>query len=145
MPAAAELRLAPTELAAAGGVLGVGVLLALPAWACGVAETARIVRYLAGESAMQCGPCMFGLASIAGDLEALTYGTPTVDRLRHRLGMVNGRGACAHPDGAVRLAASALTVFAEDVAAHAAGRPCAGVRVDSGIRVPASGSGMGWQ
>ena len=32
----------------------------------GSAETARVVRYLAGESAGQCGPCRFGLAAIAG-------------------------------------------------------------------------------
>jgi len=140
LPAANDARLAPGELP-----LGVGILLALPARACGLATTTRIMRYLAGESAMQCGPCMFGLAAIVGDLEALTMGGPTLDRLRHRLGMVNGRGACAHPNGAVRLAASALTAFADDVAAHAAGRPCAGVGVESGIRVPAGGMGLGWR
>jgi NADH:ubiquinone oxidoreductase subunit F (NADH-binding) len=145
MPAAADIPLTPTDLASAGGALGVGVLLAMPARVCGLAQTARIVRYLAGESAMQCGPCMFGLAAIAADLDALAYGVPTADRLRYRLGMVNGRGACAHPDGAVRLAASALTAFADDVAAHAAGRPCAGVRMDWGVHVPASGMGMGWR
>ena len=143
LPEVAELPLTPG--AAAGGALGVGMLLALPARACGLAETARILRYLAGESAMQCGPCMFGLASIVGDLEALTYGRPTVEQLRYRLGMVSGRGACAHPDGAVRLAASALTVFADDVWAHASGRPCAGARMAPVIRVPASGMGMGWR
>jgi NADH:ubiquinone oxidoreductase subunit F (NADH-binding) len=147
MPAAAELPLTPEDLAAAGGSLGVGMLLALPARACGLAETARIVRYLAGESAMQCGPCMFGLPSIARDLEMLTFGgrPEVLDRLRRRLGVVRGRGACAHPDGAVRLAASALTVFAADVHAHAEGRPCAGIRVASGIRVPVGGIGLGWR
>jgi NADH:ubiquinone oxidoreductase subunit F (NADH-binding) len=123
------------------------MLLALPARVCGVAETTRIVRYLAGESAMQCGPCMFGLPSIARDLEMLTFGgrPDVLDRLRHRLGVVRGRGACAHPDGAVRLAASALTVFAADVHTHAMGRPCAGIRVASGIRVPVGGIGLGWR
>jgi NADH:ubiquinone oxidoreductase subunit F (NADH-binding) len=142
MPAAAELPLTPEDL-----VLGVGMLMALPARVCGLAETARIVRYLAGESAMQCGPCMFGLSSIARDLESLTFGggPGVLDRLRHRLGVVHGRGACAHPDGAVRLAASALTVFAHDVHAHAAGRPCAGIHAVSGIRVPAGGIGLGWR
>ncbi len=147
MSDAAELPLTPEDLAAVGGSLGVGMLLALPARVCGVAETTRIVRYLAGESAMQCGPCMFGLSSIARDLEMLTFGArpEVLDRLRHRLGVVTGRGACAHPDGAVRLAASALTVFAHDVHAHAMGRPCAGVRVASGIRVPVGGIGLGWR
>jgi hypothetical protein len=47
-----------------------------------------------------------------------------LDRLERRLGQVNGRGACAHPDGAVRLASSALSAFAPDVRAHASGGPC---------------------
>jgi hypothetical protein len=68
-----------------------------------------------------------------------------LDRLWRRLGVVRGRGACAHPDGAVRLAAAALDVFAHDVHAHAAGRPCAGIGAASGIRVPVSGIGLGWR
>jgi NADH:ubiquinone oxidoreductase subunit F (NADH-binding) len=146
LPSAADLRLTPEDLGAVGGSLGVGLLLALPAYACGLAETARIARYLAGESATQCGPCMFGLPAIVGDLDALTHGAPVVGRLRHRLGVVTGRGACAHPDGAVRLAASALTAFADDVRAHAAGRPCAGVGRAPVIRVPTvTGPGLGWR
>jgi NADH:ubiquinone oxidoreductase subunit F (NADH-binding) len=142
-----DLPLTPEDLAAVGGSLGVGMLMALPARACGVAETARIVRYLAGESAMQCGPCMFGLPSIARDLEMLTSGgrPEVLDRLHRRLGVIHGRGACAHPDGAVRLAASALTVFADDVQAHAVGRPCAGIQVASGIRIPPGGISLGWR
>lgn len=126
--------------------LGVGVLLALPARACGLATTARIVRYLAGESAMQCGPCMFGLGAVARDLDALVAGAPTLDRLRHRLGLVRGRGACAHPDGAARVTASALTVFADDAHAHASGSPCRGTRVDPGFPIPpVTREGVGWR
>jgi len=33
--------------------------------ACGVAETARVVGWLAGESAGQCGPCVHGVAALA--------------------------------------------------------------------------------
>ncbi len=106
---------------------GLGLLLALPARACGIAETASILRYLADESARQCGPCMFGLPAIARDFAQLATGrveAPTVHRLRGRLGVIPGRGACGHPDGAVRLAVSALHVFERDVHAHAMGRPC---------------------
>ena len=62
-------RFAPGPLAAAGATLGVGIVVALPASSCGIAETARIARYMAGESAGQCGPCVFGLPAIADDLE----------------------------------------------------------------------------
>ena len=40
-----------------------------PRHACGIAETARVARYMAGESAGQCGPCVFGLPAVADDLE----------------------------------------------------------------------------
>ena len=105
-------------------------MIALPAAACGIAETAHVLRYLAAESARQCGPCMFGLPAIAADFAALTAGSTISDSramraLERRLEVIPGRGACAHPDGAVRLAASALRAFGRDVELHLAGRPCA--------------------
>jgi NADH:ubiquinone oxidoreductase subunit F (NADH-binding) len=56
------------------------------------------VRYLAGESAGQCGPCRFGLPAIAGQVERLAdgYGAD-LGLLRRWLGQVDGRGGCAHP------------------------------------------------
>ena len=120
---------------------GVAALVALPERACGVAETARVVRHLADESAGQCGPCMFGLPAVADDLEVLADGADAsgavLRRLRRRLGVIPGRGACAHPDGAVRLAASALGVFATDVARHARGRSCAGAGAPPWVPLPA--------
>jgi NADH:ubiquinone oxidoreductase subunit F (NADH-binding) len=129
LPAAGNLALAypRPDSTQEGPALGLASLLVLPAESCGLAVTSAIVSYLAGESAGQCGPCMFGLPAIAGDLEALTSGSARPDvleRLHRRLGMIPGRGACAHPDGASRLAASALEVFAQDIAEHARGRPC---------------------
>ena len=124
---AAELPLAHETCADVGIELGVAALVALPARACGIAETASVLRYLADAGAGQCGPCLFGLPAIAGDIGHPGHGRDDRDllpRLRRRLGLIPGRGACSHPDGAVRLAASALHTFADDVAAHARGVPC---------------------
>jgi NADH:ubiquinone oxidoreductase subunit F (NADH-binding) len=113
---------------------GVAAVVAVPERACGIVETARVLRHLAEQSAGQCGPCMFGLPAVAHDMAVLADGADpsgaVLRRLHERLVVIPGRGACAHPDGAVRLAASALRVFAADVAGHAHGRPCAwtGVR-----------------
>jgi hypothetical protein len=38
--------------------------------------------------------------------------------------LVHGRGACHHPNGAVRLALSALDVFADEFERHREGAPC---------------------
>jgi NADH:ubiquinone oxidoreductase subunit F (NADH-binding) len=125
---AADVRLDRDGLASVGASLGAGVLAALPADRCGVRETARVVGYLAASSAGQCGPCLNGLPRIAAALGLLARpgGAPAA---RARLlqdvarwsGLVVGRGACAHPDGTVRLVASALRVFGGELAAHAAG------------------------
>ena len=45
---------------------GAGVVAALPHHACGLAETATVLAYLARHGAGQCGPCRFGLPSLAG-------------------------------------------------------------------------------
>lgn len=111
-------------LAAVGGVLGVGAVVALPDRACGVVETARLVRYLAGQSSGQCGACLNGLPAIAAALSALADGKAepaTMARLLRWCGMVTGRGACRHPDGTAGLVASAVRVFAEDVRRHVDG------------------------
>ena len=130
---------APGSLAAAGATHGVGILIALPTVSCGIAETARIARYMAGQSAGQCGPCVYGLPAIADDLELLGAGRADrglPDRLTRRLGEVDGRGACRHPDGVVRLVRSALTVFADDARAHAAGHVCRGHAAATVLALP---------
>ena len=119
---------ASVPLRAIGASAGVGVIAVLGQNACGVAETARIARYLAGQSAGQCGPCVLGLPAIADDLARLTRGHADpglMTRLHRRLVEVDGRGACRHPDGAVSLVRSALNVFSKDVVAHERGEPCA--------------------
>ncbi len=110
---AAALPFSAAGLRPAGASPGAGLIAALPADACGLAETARLARYLAVESAGQCGPCVFGLDSIATELAALAAGRPfDLGRRGRWLGQVDGRGACHHPDGAVRMIRSALGAFA---------------------------------
>ncbi|HTW05411.1 MAG TPA: NADH-ubiquinone oxidoreductase-F iron-sulfur binding region domain-containing protein [Streptosporangiaceae bacterium] len=123
----ARLPICASGLETVGASPGAGVVVALPAGACGLAETARVLGYLAGQSAGQCGPCSFGLPAIAQDFAQLAAGHRSglvLERLQRRLGVVAGRGACRHPDGAVRLASSALSAFAADVHAHVRHGPC---------------------
>jgi hypothetical protein len=65
------------------------------------------------------------LPRIAAALELLARpGPPRAGLLadvQRWAGLVVGRGACAHPDGSVRLVASALRVFGDELSAHAAG------------------------
>ena len=129
--AVAPLPLSTQGLLPAGGSPGAGVIFVLPATGCGLDEAARVLRYLASHSAQQCGPCVFGLPAIAADVTQLAASRPEgalLDRLERRLGQIRGRGACRHPDGAVRMAASALTAFAADVRAHARRLPCLAAR-----------------
>jgi NADH:ubiquinone oxidoreductase subunit F (NADH-binding) len=126
--AAKGLALLDAELASAGASLGAGAVVVLPAAACGLDQAARVARYLADESAGQCGPCVNGLAALAGALESLARGTGDARPQALRwLQQVRGRGACRHPDGAVRFVESSLEVFAGEVELHLQGR-CSGRR-----------------
>ena len=143
-PAALGAPASAAGLSAAGGTFGAGIMLVLPPGGCGLAETARVARYLAGQSAGQCGPCLHGLPEIATAFERLAFGGTSgrggahaVRDLHQLSGLVAGRGACHLPDGVARLAASALRVFSDDVRRHERG-PCAAARGRPVFPVPAS-------
>ena len=137
---AGPLPLSAEGLSAIGGTPGAGLVAALPADVCGLAETARVARYLADESAGQCGPCVFGLGSIAGALADLATGRSYEPaRLRRWMAQAEGRGACHHPDGAVRMVRSALAVFGEEIDRHAQGW-CCGRRPPGVLPVPLRGT-----
>jgi NADH:ubiquinone oxidoreductase subunit F (NADH-binding) len=130
---------ASISLRTIGAAAGVGVIVVLGEGSCGVAESARIARYLADQSSGQCGPCVNGLPAIADDLARLARGQGdgvSMARLHRRLRDVNGRGACRHPDGAVGLVRSALAVFAADIAAHGRGEPCPNWAKPTSFRFP---------
>jgi NADH:ubiquinone oxidoreductase subunit F (NADH-binding) len=109
-----ETPLATVPLRNRGLALGSGVIVALGASADGLAEGAAIATYLARESAGQCGPCVHGLAAIAEALTRIADGRPVPgerQRLLRWCDDVDGRGACHHPNGAIRFVRSTLETF----------------------------------
>jgi NADH:ubiquinone oxidoreductase subunit F (NADH-binding) len=117
-----DADLSSESLGEYGAVLGAGVIVALGADACPVAETTRIVDWFAAESAGQCGPCVNGLGAIADVVHRLATGT--ADRaawsdLERWTGDMHRRGACQHPDGAIRFTTSALQTFDAELRDHA--------------------------
>ena len=115
------LPLEPGSMRARGLALGCGVIHFLSADSCGVEATARIMAYVASQSARQCGPCVFGLSAIAAATQRLATRSSQADDLERIVrwsGQLAGRGACHHPDGAVGLLRSAMQLFADDFAEH---------------------------
>lgn len=133
-PAAAGAPVSRAGLAPLGASPGAGVVAALPMNSCGLVQTARILTYLAAESAGQCGPCVNGLPRLAAAFDRLVGepGWPSdpvaIGEVERMAGLVVGRGACHHPDATVRLARSALLTFADDIEAHREGGCVTGAR-----------------
>ncbi len=120
-------RLDGAALAHQGAALGAGVIAVLPKSACPVAETARVCAFFHAESAGQCGPCLNGLGAIRDTVAAIAGGHGSradIRQLERWTDDLRGRGACQHPDGAVRFLASALRVFGTQFAEHAVHGPC---------------------
>jgi NADH:ubiquinone oxidoreductase subunit F (NADH-binding) len=116
-----DMALDPAEMRRSDRGFGCGVVAFLGRDRCGVRATARIIDYMAGQSAAQCGPCVFGLRAIADATARLSSGAAERDdlaRIERWSAQLVGRGACRHPDGAVALVASALTVFGHEFAVH---------------------------
>jgi NADH:ubiquinone oxidoreductase subunit F (NADH-binding) len=142
---AAGLTLDNQALEPAGARVGAGIVISLPADRCGLVETARVVRYLALESAGQCGPCLNGLPRIAAALVELATGRPrpqTLEDLQRWSGLVTGRGACHHPDGTARFVRSALRTFAAEVDRHSRGR-CSATNTAPFLPIPTAAARTG--
>jgi NADH:ubiquinone oxidoreductase subunit F (NADH-binding) len=120
----------PDGTRAAGAVIGASILWLVGESVCPIDEMSRIVAWMAGESAGQCGPCVYGLPSISDDFHQLAMrhmGESGMKRLEQRLSLVVGRGGCKHPDGTARFISTGLVAFADEVALHLA-RQCSVVR-----------------
>lgn len=123
------VALSKEHLAPHGASLGAGIVLLLSQDACPVAETARVARWMAEQSAHQCGPCVHGLDGIADALAQIAAGAAdgrALQRVDRLASLTARRGACAHPDGAVNLILSALEAFEPDFADHARHGACEG-------------------
>jgi NADH:ubiquinone oxidoreductase subunit F (NADH-binding) len=139
-----KLTLDSVSLASVKAAVGCGAVAVLGPDACGLQETAAIARWLADESAGQCGPCVHGLPAIAHELDVLVAGDrrgTARRRLAQLLDVVAGRGACHHPDGAVKMVRSALAVFAGEIETHRRHGPC---RVRHSV-LPLPARSAGWR
>jgi NADH:ubiquinone oxidoreductase subunit F (NADH-binding) len=129
LAADADIPISRAGLAAAGASFGAGVLLALDDATCHLGELARVAGWLAAQSAGQCGPCRFGLPALAADVAALHAGRPALDSALAHARVIDGRGACRHPDGVVRFVTSGLSVLGAEIEQHrrgGCGRPVLG-------------------
>lgn len=119
--------------------LGAGIVFFLGDSACPVAEVARVVSWMAEESAGQCGPCIHGLGAIAAALVELTARGDqfaTYGQIRRWSGLIQKRGACAHPDGVARFVTTALDVFAAAFDDHARHGSCERCALSSALPTP---------
>lgn len=111
-----------TELGAFGTSFGSGIVAIFPPGSCMVAEADRVISYLAGESAGQCGPCTFGLPAVAGEFHRLQDGGKAdLEKIWRWTGQLPGRGACGLPDGFSNLVRSVVEGFAPEIKAHGSG------------------------
>lgn len=110
----------PASMQDLGAKLGAGIVIPLPAGRCPLQFTTKVLGYLAGQSAMQCGPCRFGLPELTQAFRAGSSNASWNAALQIAQ-FVERRGACAHPDGTARLARSAIAVFGDEAERHRAG------------------------
>jgi len=139
-----DLELSETSARQHQATLGAGVVVLLPRSVCPLTEVARVTRYLDRQGGGQCGPCVHGLAALADHVEALAFHPKflrgRVDQILEVCNLVEGRGACRHPDGAARLVRSALAVFTDEVARHLRRGPCELVSTPAFLPFPGSRS-----
>ncbi len=101
--------------------LAAGVLLPMRPDVCPVRYTEYALRFLASESAEQCGPCRLGLPALSQAMQDLHSGAGPAREVARLATMVTGRGLCAHPDGTAALAESLLQAFPAEIAQHERG------------------------
>jgi NADH:ubiquinone oxidoreductase subunit F (NADH-binding) len=126
--ALSRLALSEDQARKVGATLGAGVVVTMGKAACPLDEVAQITSYMASQSAGQCGPCRLGLPALAAATNALAYAPSSQRRdagsVLELCDLVDGRGACHHPDGVARMVRSALRAFGSHVELHLRKGPC---------------------
>ena len=135
-----DVPLSEERLRPIGATFGAGVVALLPTGACPLAETARIVRYMEDQTAGQCGPCVNGLPAMTEAMTNLAFDRSGMRGAHQRLiglcELIDGRGACHHPDGVARLVRSTLRTFTSHLDLHQRRGPCSGAYRPGVLRVP---------
>jgi NADH:ubiquinone oxidoreductase subunit F (NADH-binding) len=137
---AGEIELSNASLRRHGAALGCGIVVALPASHCPVAETTRVAIYLATETANQCGPCVHGSAAIARTLHGIAERRPApgaLAELERLTTVLPGRGACHLPDGLSHFVSTALHAFPQAFADHVRHGPCDACAAEPLLHIPA--------
>lgn len=82
--------------------LGAGIIYCLPKGRTVLEEATAIAEWLADQSAGQCGPCVFGMPEMVKSMKRGRHG-----HARQLALIIEGRGGCRMPDGAIRMVRSA--------------------------------------
>jgi NADH:ubiquinone oxidoreductase subunit F (NADH-binding) len=102
---------------------GAGIVHVIDTSTCPLATIREWLIYARGESAGQCGPCMFGVPAVIGDMIAMIDGRQPdrlgMMRFEMRVDQLRDRGACRFPDGIGAFVTSVLRTFPKLIEAHA--------------------------
>lgn len=117
----APLPVDPVSLRRQGIALGAGIVAVPPHGTAPLEWSVEIMHWMSEQRAGQCGPCIFGLPELASQFTEFVRAGKRSTRQRKKLEdlmqFIDGRGACRHPDGVVRMARSAIATFAPTVVA----------------------------
>ncbi|HET6873953.1 MAG TPA: NADH-ubiquinone oxidoreductase-F iron-sulfur binding region domain-containing protein [Acidimicrobiales bacterium] len=118
-----------TVLSELDAPIGCGLIGVMGSRRCGLVETSRLVGWLAGQRAGQCGSCDLGLPVLAETFALVADGARGRRRAPAQivsLGQsLTGRGLCGLPDGVVSMVESSMQAFAQEMALHRK-RRCSG-------------------